>query len=314
MKLPLLIIAGPTGIGKTGLAIELAERLNGEIVSADSMQIYRFMNIGTAKPTPEERARAPHHLLDIRNPDEAYSVAGYVNDAATAIRAIHERGKFPLLVGGTGMYIEKLLYGIFEGPARDEALRAELLNYAENMGNAALHERLRQADPAAAQRLHPNDRLRMIRALEVFHLTGSPISARQAETLTPKRARYDACFVVLTAERERLYARIDTRVDVMMAEGLVEEVQELYRRGYHRGLHSLKSLGYKEIGEFLAGEHDLPTAAALIKRNTRHYAKRQLTWFRKYADAHWIARSMTRSDAQACLSIIMRHPAYSVGT
>ena len=309
MKLPLIIIAGPTGIGKTRVAIEAAERLRGEIVSADSMQIYRFMDIGTAKPTPEERARAPHHLLDIRDPDEAYSVADYVHDADAAIRAMHERGGVPLLVGGTGMYLEKLLYGIFEGPGKDEAFRAEWLNFAEERGNAALHERLRQVDPAAAHRLHPNDRLRMIRALEVFHLTGAPISARQVETLAPEHARYDACFIVLTAERDALYARIDARVDAMIAAGFVAEVAELRRRGYHRELHPMQSLGYKEIGEFLAGERDLASAVTLIKRNTRHYAKRQLTWFRKYADAQWLP-----ADARACLRAIAAHHACSTGT
>ena len=309
MKLPLIIIAGPTGIGKTRVAIEAAERLRGEIVSADSMQIYRFMDIGTAKPTPEERARAPHHLLDIRDPDEAYSVADYVHDADAAIRAMHERGGVPLLVGGTGMYLEKLLYGIFEGPGKDEAFRAEWLNFAEERGNAALHDRLRQVDPAAAQRLHPNDRLRMIRALEVFHLTGAPISAQQVETLAPEHARYDACFIVLTAERDALYARIDARVDAMIAAGFVAEVAELRRRGYHRELHPMQSLGYKEIGEFLAGERDLASAVTLIKRNTRHYAKRQLTWFRKYADAQWLP-----ADARACLRAIAAHHACSTGT
>ena len=309
MKLPLIIIAGPTGIGKTRVAIEAAERLRSEIVSADSMQIYRFMDIGTAKPTQGERARAPHHLLDIRDPDEAYSVADYVHDADAAIRAIHERGGVPLLVGGTGMYLEKLLYGIFEGPGKDEAFRAEWLNFAEERGNAALHERLRQVDPAAAQRLHPNDRLRMIRALEVFHLTGAPISAQQVETLTPEHARYDACFIVLTAERDALYARIDARVDAMIAAGFVAEVAELRRRGYHRELHPMQSLGYKEIGEFLAGERDLASAVTLIKRNTRHYAKRQLTWFRKYADAQWLP-----ADAHACLRAIAAHHACSTGT
>ena len=309
MKLPLIIIAGPTGIGKTRVAIEAAERLRGEIVSADSMQIYRFMDIGTAKPTPEERARAPHHLLDIRDPDEAYSVADYVHDADAAIRAMHERGGVPLLVGGTGMYLEKLLYGIFEGPGKDEAFRAEWLNFAEERGNAALHERLRQVDPAAAHRLHPNDRLRMIRALEVFHLTGAPISAQQVETLAPEHARYDACFIVLNAERDALYARIDARVDAMIAAGFVAEVAELRRRGYHRELHPMQSLGYKEIGEFLAGERDLASAVTLIKRNTRHYAKRQLTWFRKYADAQWLP-----ADARACLRAIAAHHACSTGT
>lgn len=309
MKQPLIIIAGPTGVGKTGIAIELAERINGEIVGADSMQIYRGMDIGTAKPTREEQARVPHHLIDIRSPDEDFSVAEYVEAAAAAIAEIAQRRKMPILVGGTGMYIEKLLYGLFEGPGRDETFRQEIVEFADAQGNLALHHRLQQIDPAAAQRLHPNDRTRIIRALEVHHLTGSPISAFQQEALTPEHCRYLTMFCVITAERDELYARINARVEGMIAAGLVEEVQGLYRQGFHQDFAPLKSLGYKEIGEFLAGKCDLPSAIELIQRNTRHYAKRQLTWFRKYADARWIQRD---NAVETCLSLI--HQAFSTGT
>lgn len=308
-KQPLIIIAGPTGVGKTGIAIELAERIHGEIVGADSMQIYRGMDIGTAKPTREEQAHVPHHLIDIRSPDEDFSVAEYVETASAAINDIVERGKMPILVGGTGMYIEKLLYGLFDGPGRDDAFRQEIGAFADAQGNLALHQRLQQVDSAAAQRLHPNDRTRIIRALEVHHLTGSPISAFQQEALTPEQCRYVTAFFVITAERDELYARINLRVEGMIAAGLVEEVQTLYRQGFHQDFAPLKSLGYKEIGEFLAGKCDLPSAIELIQRNTRHYAKRQLTWFRKYADVRWLQRDKA---AETCRQII--HQTFSTGT
>ncbi len=312
MKQPLIIIAGPTGVGKTGIAIELAERINGEIVGADSMQIYRGMDIGTAKPTREEQARVPHHLIDIRLPNEDFSVADYVEAAAAAISDIAARGNMPILVGGTGMYIEKLLYGLFEGPGRDEAFRRDINAVADAHGNLALHERLRQVDPPTAERLHPNDRVRIIRALEVFHLTGAPISTFQQEAMTPERQQYQTCFLVIAAERDELYSRINARVEGMVAGGLVEEVQALYRQGFDRELAPMKSLGYKEIGEFLVGAYDLPSVIELIQRNTRHYAKRQLTWFRKYADAHWIQR---KAATEECLHIVARqHQAFSNGT
>ncbi len=312
MKQPLIIIAGPTGVGKTSVAIELAERLRGEIVGADSMQIYRGMDIGTAKPTREEQARVPHHLIDILSPDEDFSVADYVEAASAAISDIAARGKMPVLVGGTGMYIEKLLYGLFEGPGRDDAFRRDISAFADAHGNLALHERLQQVDPPTAARLHPNDRVRMIRALEVFHLTGVPISAFQQEAMTPERQRYQTCFLVISAERDELYSRIDARVEGMIAAGLVAEVERLHQRGFHRELAPMKSLGYKEIEEFLAGECELSSAVELIQRNTRHYAKRQLTWFRKYADAHWIRREAATEE---CLHIVLRqHQAFSTGT
>ncbi len=307
MNIPLVIIAGPTGIGKTRIAIEIAEQLNGEIVGADSMQIYRFMDIGTAKPTPEERTRIPHYLIDVRNPDQEYSAAEYVNDATVAIRDISRRGKLPLLVGGTGLYIEKLLYGIFEGPGRDDEFRQHMRAFAQAKGNMAVHQQLQIVDPQAAARLHPNDLVRVIRALEVFHLTGVSISVQQAEAAKPPAALYDTCFLVLNAAREQLYERINTRAELMITNGLVDEVKDLYQQGYSQELHPLKSLGYKEIGKFLAGEYDLSSAVTLIKRNTRRYAKRQLTWFRKYPLASWITRKLTDTDddsVNTCLRII----------
>lgn len=306
MKIPLVILAGPTGVGKTGLALELAERLNAEIVSADSMQIYRFMDIGTAKPTPEERARVPHHLIDIRNPDEDYSAADYARDATSAIRDIHARGKLPLLVGGTGLYIQAVVYGIFEGPGRDESYRERLRELIEEQGKLAIYRKLQKIDPLSAHRLHSNDLVRVIRALEVFHLTGIPISVYQA-TATIPLTDFQPCFLVLTMEREALYHRIDIRVATMLTLGFVEEVHGLLHQGYSPELNSMKSLGYKEIVNFLTGELDFPEAISLMKRNTRRYAKRQFTWFRKYRNAVWIQREPDSSPdllLNQCLPVI----------
>jgi tRNA dimethylallyltransferase len=304
--IPLIVIAGPTGVGKTGVAIALAKRIGGEIVGADSRQIYRYMDIGTAKPTPAERARVPHHLIDIRNPDEDYSAAEYARDASVAIRDIHACGEIPLLVGGTGLYIHAVLYGIFEGPGRDETFRSEMHALAKERGPVYIHQKLLQVDPETALRLHPHDLTRVIRALEVYHLTGKPISEQQSCATAPI-AEYRSCFFVITAEREILYERIDTRVDQMITQGLVEEVRGLLKRGYHANLNSMNSVGYKEIIEFLSGKQDLPSTIRLIKQNTRRYAKRQLTWFRKYQDNFWICpeKSETIEDTvNTCMRVI----------
>jgi len=304
---PLIVLAGPTGVGKTAVAIELAERLGGEIVGADSRQIYREMDIGTAKPTPAERARVPHHLIDIRNPDGQYSAAEYARDAATVIQEIHARGKIPLLVGGTGLYIHAVLYGMFAGPERDDTFRSQMTNLASAQGTAFLHQQLAQVDPETARRVHPHDLMRILRALEVYHLTGTPISNLQAHATTPL-VRYQTCFLILTMPRPALYARIHTRVDLMIAQGLIAEVRRLLERGYHVDLPALNSVGYQEVGEFLQHRRDLPATIALIKQNSRRYAKRQLTWFRKYPEGIWIGaeRSAEALDqrVEACLQSI----------
>ncbi len=312
--IPLVIIAGPTGVGKTKVAISIAERIGGEIVGADSRQIYRYMDIGTAKPTPEERARIPHHLIDIREPNEVYSAAEYTQDASVAIRDIHMRGKIPLLVGGTGLYIHVVLYGIFEGPGRDEAFRAQMHTLVEEHGAAFLHQKLSHVDPATAQRLHPNDLLRVIRALEIHYFTGRPISDYQSSATIPI-VQYHSCFLVLTAERQALYARINARVDQMIDQGLVEEVRGLLKWGYHGDMNPMNSVGYKEIVEFLSGKHDLPSAIALIKRNSRRYAKRQLTWFRKYQDNFWICAEYSETIeeiVERCLRVISQWKGSSI--
>lgn len=305
MGIPLVIIAGPTGVGKTRVAIEIAERIGGEIIGADSMQIYRYLNIGTAKPSVEERAKVPHHLIDFRNPDEEYSAAEYARDAAALIKDIHARGRLPLLVGGTGLYIRAVLQGIFEGPGRDETFRAEMRTLAEEQGKEALYHKLQQVDPVTAERLHPNDLVRIIRALEVFHLTGVPISTHQQEATVPAN-QYQTCFLVLTMSRERMYARVNVRVDQMIAAGLVQEVHDLLERGYSRELNSMKSLGYKEIAAYLSGEYDLAAAVELMKRNTRHYAKRQITWFRKGRVNVWISFDKQGSFEEVVKTCVQR--------
>ncbi len=282
-----IIIAGPTAVGKTAVALELAERLNGEIIGADSRQIYRYMDIGTAKPTLEDRKRIPHHLLDIRNPDEAYSAADFARDASARVHDIVSRGKMPLVVGGTGLYIHALLYGMFDGPGKDTIFREKMRALADAHGKAFLHEKLRCVDAVAAERLHPNDTLRIVRALEVFHLTGRPISEHQALHTKPL-SRFHACFLVLNAPRPALYERIDGRVERMVVDGLFEEVEQLRRQGYHGDLSSMSSVGYKEILNFLNGGCDRAGAVSLIKRNSRRYAKRQVTWFKKYQEAVWL--------------------------
>jgi len=312
LPMPLVVIAGPTGIGKTQVALELAELFDGEIIGADSMQIYRRMDIGTAKPTPAEQMRVPHHLIDLRNPDEDYSAADYARDAAATIRAVQARGKLPLLVGGTGLYIDAVLSGIFAGPGRDDALRQTLHTQIATQGKLAVYQQLEAVDAATARRLHPNDVARVIRALEVYNLTGMPISTHQA-TATAPIAQFDACLIGLTTAREVLYQRIDRRVEQMLEDGLIAEVAGLLQQGYHAELKPLKSLGYKEIVGFLAGEFDRAAAVTLIQRNTRRYAKRQLTWFRKYAAMSWISRSCDeRAPAPTvaqCVQVIRRHAA-----
>jgi tRNA dimethylallyltransferase len=285
--IPIVIIAGPTAVGKTAIALQLAGCMQGEIVGADSRQIYCAMNIGTAKPTPEELDRIPHHLIDIRQPDEVYSAADFARDASARIHEMADRGTLPFVVGGTGLYIHALLYGLFEGPGKDAEFRTGMRALADIHGKAFLHQELQRVDPPSAERLHPNDTLRIIRALEVFHLTGTPISEHQA-LYTKPLGEFESCLLVLNAPRPILYERIDERVERMVADGLFQEVEHLRQQSYHRELSSMSSVGYKEVLDFFDGKHDRDTTVSLIKRNTRRYAKRQLTWFKKYQDACWI--------------------------
>ena len=283
----ILVIAGPTAVGKTRLAIALARRLGGEIVSADSMQVYRGMDIGTAKATAAERAQAPHHMLDVAWPWEDYSVARYVQEAAACCEDILARGKLPILAGGTGLYIDSLLAGRDFAPRgdREEALRQALSAEYDALGGEAMLEKLRQADPERADKLHPADKRRIVRALEIFRLTGVTATEHDRQTrLVPPR--YEALRLVLQyADRQDLYRRIDDRVYEMLQQGLFEEVAGLLDRGLSPESTAMQAIGYKEAALALAGALSREEAAALIKQNSRRYAKRQLTWFGRWEDA-----------------------------
>ncbi len=287
-KIKITVIIGPTASGKSRLALELSELFGAEIVSADSMQVYRFMDIGTAKPSKEDRARVPHHLLDVVDPDEDYSAARYRKEAARAIEDIHSRKKNVIVAGGTGLYIRALTEGIFEGPEADPELRERLFREAAEKGKAHVHERLRRVDPAAASRIHPNNLIRTIRALEVFYLSNKPMSEFQSEHGFSERP-FETLKIGLKKERDSLYRDIDTRVDRMIEEGFVQEVERLLDMGYSRDLKPMQGLGYKEMLDYIDGRLTLDEASSLIKKNTRHYAKRQLTWFRKDCSIRWFS-------------------------
>jgi tRNA dimethylallyltransferase len=279
-QLPIVILCGPTASGKSSLACSLADSFDFEIVSADSRQVYRQMDIGTAKPTAEEQARAPHHLIDIIDPDEEFSVADYLDRAGKVIVEISERGKFPLLVGGTGLYVRALTEGLADMPSSDELLREKLYRLEREGGAGALYRRLQAVDPCQAEKIHPNNLVRVVRALEVYELTGVSMSQYQHQHQFGD-APYQVLKICLQWPREELYTRIETRVDQMIAEGLVGEVEELLASGYDSDLKSMKAIGYREIISYLSGETSLEEAVSQIKRETRRYAKRQETWFKK---------------------------------
>ncbi|MBY0099294.1 tRNA (adenosine(37)-N6)-dimethylallyltransferase MiaA [Mesobacillus maritimus] len=284
-KEKLFVLIGPTAVGKTKLSIELARRFNGEIISGDSMQIYKGMDIGTAKITEEEMEGIPHHLIDIKDPDEPFSVAEFQELVRGKITEISSRKKLPMIVGGTGLYIQSVLYDYqFTEAASDHEFRMKLEQLAEEKGNLELHQRLKKVDPESAERIHPNNLRRVIRALEVYHCTGKTMTAYQQEQ--QPELLYDTCLVGLTMEREVLYNRINKRVDLMMEQGLVEEVKDLYDRGI-RDCQSIQAIGYKELYEYFDGRVTLQEAVENLKQNSRRYSKRQLTWFRNKMDVEW---------------------------
>ncbi len=295
----LLAIVGPTAVGKSYIAHSIAKRLNGEIISADSVQVYRGMDIGTAKPTLEERAEIPHHLIDIVDPDAYYTVADFQQDALTAIRHVHIKGKLPILVGGTGLYVRAVIQDFtFSESGINETLRQHLWNEAQIYGPAHLHNKLIEVDPESARKFHQNDLRRVIRALEVFEQGNTLISEQAAKTLG--KCRYDTKMFALTMPRELLYSRIEERVDEMMAQGLLDEVQDLLNRGISAEAKSMHSLGYRQLAAHLRGELSLEEAISLIKRDTRRFAKRQLTWFRREQEITWLDIShFDRIDALA---------------
>lgn len=289
-KPPLLILTGPTAAGKTALSIRLAKAVGGEIVSADSMQVYRGMDIGSAKATREEMAGVPHHLIDVLDPEEDFNVVRFQQLALSAIASIQERGHLPILTGGTGFYIQSVLYGIdFTETREDEGLRDRLEQLAKREGPEKLHAMLREADPEAAASIHPNNVKRVIRALEFSSSTGSKISDHNRQQ-RQKEPVWNSRYLVLTDGRDAIYERIDRRVDEMIRKGLVEEVAALKGMGLQRGAVSMQGLGYKEILAFLDGECSLEEAVYRIKRDTRHFAKRQLTWFKREKNVIWVDR------------------------
>lgn len=278
-----VVLAGPTGVGKTSLAISLAVKFGAEIISADSMQVYRYLDIGTAKPTSSEREKAVHHLIDLLDPDQEFDVAAYLARARPLINELHERRVPILVVGGTGFYVRSLIRGLFKGPGSDAVIRARLKQEARDSSKEDLHDRLAQVDPETAARLHPHDLFRVIRALEVFELTGRTISSFHTEHGLAEKP-YQVLLCALTLPWEELYGRIEARTRRMFEAGLVEEVQSLLKRGYTPDLKPLKSIGYKQVVDFLTGTISLDQARVEMTRMTRRYAKRQMTWLRSQPD------------------------------
>ncbi|WWM64359.1 tRNA (adenosine(37)-N6)-dimethylallyltransferase MiaA [Paenibacillus tundrae] len=286
-KPKLLVLVGPTAVGKTRMSIELAKAFHCEIISGDSMQVYREMDIGTAKITRDEMEGIPHHLIDIHEPEYPYSVAEFQESATRLIGEIQERGKLPFIVGGTGLYVESVCYGFqFSDSGSDEAFREEQFRYAEQHGAQALHDKLRAVDPVSADRLHINDQRRIVRALEIHHLTGEKWSDQLAAQ--KKESPYDLSIIGLTMDRAKLYSRVEERIDLMIEQGLVDEVKSLLDRGVARGHISMQGLGYKEIAAYLQGEVNWEAAVEWLKRDTRRFAKRQLSWFRHMKDIEWV--------------------------
>lgn len=281
MSKPLIILTGPTAVGKTETSLRLASACNGEIISADSMQVYRHMDIGTAKIRPEQMQGIPHYMIDEWEPDEEFNVFLFQKKVKKYIEDIHSREKIPILTGGTGFYIQAVLYDIdFSSGQEDDSYRKELEEKAEREGKHALYKKLLETDPESAEIIHENNVKRVIRALEYYHFTGQKISAHNAEQ-RERKSPYSFLYIVLNTERKTLYERIDKRVDLMMRDGLADEVAGLLERGYDRSLVSMQGLGYKEIAAALSGECTMEEAVYKIKRDTRHFAKRQLTWFRR---------------------------------
>lgn len=304
-KHTVIILTGPTAVGKTKASIGLAKAIGGEIISADSMQVYRHMDIGSAKIRQEEMDGVPHHLIDVLEPDEDFHVVKFQELAKKAMQEIWNRGRIPIVTGGTGFYIQALLYDIdFDENEKEDMYRKELEQYAAQFGAEALHEKLALVDPKSAETIHANNVKRVIRALEFYEQTGKPISEHN-ETQRQKESPYQFVYFVLTDERQHLYARIDQRVDLMIEEGLVEEVRSLKEKGYTSQMVSMQGLGYKEILAYLNGDCTLEEAIYTIKRDTRHFAKRQLTWFKRERDVIWIDKEKYNYDEARILDAML---------
>ncbi len=305
-KNKLIVITGPTAVGKTKLSIEFAKKIGGEIISADSMQVYKYMDIGTDKIHTEDMGGVRHHLIDFLDPHEDFNVFVFQRLAKKAIDEITERGNVPIIVGGTGFYIQAVLYDIdFTETDEDLSYRHMLEKRAAEEGVHILHEELKKVDPESARAIHENNSKRVIRALEYYKKTNRPISEHNREQ-HERESLYDFCYFVLTDKRERLYARIEERVDKMIEEGLEEEVRDLLKRDISRSATSMQGLGYREMFGYVDGEYDLERAVYLIKRNTRHFAKRQLTWFKRERDVTWIDKSEYNNDNDLVLKEMLR--------
>lgn len=302
----MIILTGPTAVGKTALSIQLAKAINGAVISADSMQVYRHMDIGSAKVMPEEMDGVKHYLIDVLDPGDEFHVVKFVELAHAALDEIYANGQIPIIAGGTGFYIQALLYDIdFTKQECDEAFRAKLSDIAQNQGAEALHEMLRNVDPESAQAIHANNVKRVIRALEFYHLSGKKISEHNEEE-HQKTSPYNFAYFVLTDDRAHLYERIEKRVDLMMEQGLLEEVKKLKEMGYHRNMVSMQGLGYKEILDALDGKISIEGAVDKIKKETRHFAKRQLTWFKRERDVIWFDKEKYQYQDNLILSDMIK--------
>ena len=299
---PMIILTGPTAVGKSALSVELAKKINGAVISADSMQVYHHMDIGSAKIMPEEMQGITHYMIDELEPDEEFHVVRFTTMAKEYLKEIYAAGKIPIIAGGTGFYIQALLYDIdFTEQQCDEAYRRQLEEQAKEHEAGYLHEMLRKVDPASAEAIHANNVKRVIRALEFYHLSGQKISEHN-ETERQKQSPYNFAYFVLNDERAKLYERIDKRVDAMIEAGLVNEVQKLKDMGCSREMVSMQGLGYKEVLAYLDGEYTLEEAVYIIKRETRHFAKRQLTWFKRERDVIWLDKQTFGYDDAAILT------------
>lgn len=304
-KKPMIILTGPTAVGKTDLSIQLAKAMNGEIISADSMQVYRHMDIGSAKVTLEEMDGVPHHLIDVLEPEEEFNVVVFQKLAKEALTGIYERGHIPIIVGGTGFYIQALLYDIdFTENDGDTAIRRELEKLAQTQGAGCLHQMLQEIDPESAAAIHQNNVKRVIRAIEFYRQTGKKISLHN-EQEREKQSPYQFLYYVLDTDRKTLYERIDRRVDLMMEHGLVDEVKHLADMGCTRDMVSMQGLGYKEILDYLSEEISLEEAVYILKRDTRHFAKRQITWFKRERDVRWLELEQFQNDRKKVLEHIL---------
>jgi tRNA dimethylallyltransferase len=304
VKPSIIVIAGPTAVGKTTISIQVARRIQGQIVSCDSMQLYKYLDIGSAKPSKEQLDMVPHHLINTIDPKESFSVVQYQHLAKAAINYIFEQHQTPIITGGTGLYLNSLLYEMdFGSNPGNVEFREQLFEIAQNQGNEVLFTRLQELDPIAAERIHPNNVKRVVRAIEAVHFNGTGL--KDFASVSHKTKDYQAILIGLTRNRDELYQRIDARVDQLMNEGLLTEVQSLQKMGFTSADISMKGIGYKELLDFLAGNYDLATAIDLIKKNTRHYAKRQMTWFKRYPEMQWFHLSEDQSEEESLEKIML---------